>query len=67
MIVTRASKRARDPKSIEKSKAAVLALFTESDANNDGMLDMGEWVMFSAKVEASLKKKYGGAYTLTEA
>jgi len=43
MIVTRASKRARDPKSVEKSKAAVLALFTEADANNDGMLDMGEW------------------------
>lgn len=66
MIVSRASKRKRDPASAEKSKKAVGALFTEADVNNDGMLDMGEWIMFSAKMAESLKTKYGGAYTLNE-
>jgi len=30
------------------------------------MLDMGEWIMFSAKMAESLKTKYGGSYTLNE-
>jgi Ca2+-binding EF-hand superfamily protein len=67
MIVSRACKRVRDPESVEKSKKAVEALFNEADVNDDGELDFGEWIMFSAKVSGGLKEKYGGSYTLNEA
>lgn len=66
MIVSKACKRKRDPASVEKSKKVVNALFKEADVNNDGQLDFGEWIMFSAKMAESLKAKYGGAYTLNE-
>ena len=66
MIVSKSTKRGKNQKAIDKSMAAVKKIFVEADANADGMLDKGEWIIFSAKMAESLKAKYGGAYTLTE-
>lgn len=66
MIVAKSFRRKRDPVSIQKGKDAVHKIFLEADANNDGQLDLQEFINFSNAISASLAKKYGGSYTLTK-
>ena len=64
MIVSHSSK--TKSKITAKSKEAVHKIFVEADADKDGALSLEEFCAFSKLMSASLKKKYGGAYELTE-
>lgn len=66
MIVAKSFKKKRDIASIKKGREAVHKIFSTADVNNDGTLDLEEFKAFSNAISASLKAKYGGAYTLTD-
>ena len=49
-----------------KGKSTLEPLFKEADKNKDGILTKEEWLDFSAKLNARMAERYGGAYNLTE-